>query len=137
MAAKNDNLIKIFISIFSVLVGVFGTYLINTYLTSHHADATAETVDGVYVFLKSNPSPNSYVPLGQVASNPLERTIQSTSGKKGGAVVINVLQSILAEISFQNRIVAIVRLAKEEYPNVDGVKFNSDLTSCEAIKFNR
>lgn len=138
MATKkqSDHLVTILVAIISVSIGVFGKYIIDNYLTSYSGAAKTETVEGVYVFLKSHPEPDSYIPLGQVASNPLERTIQAANGRKGGDAFLNVMQSLFAEASMANRLNAIVRLAKEQHPDVEGVIFNSDLTSCEAIKFN-
>jgi hypothetical protein len=136
---KSDYRARIIVAIIGVigiLIGTFGTIIIKPKIeTPPPGEAKVDQYNGVYVFIRSNPK-SDYDIITTVETNSLNRAVESASGKKGFWKVLgNATESLLKDLSFENRINAITEEARKVYPDVQGLVFIDDLTKCQVIKF--
>ena len=98
--------------------------------------AKTEKVEGLFVFIKSEPTA-AYNTIGTIKSKDVfERASEVGVGKeKTGTVLKNILKSALEEIPFDKKLLLMASEAKDEYPNSQGIIFDSNLNSCSVIQF--
>jgi len=101
----------------------------NTSINNSKASATAQTVNGIYVFVKSKPT-SRYDFLGAIELKWYDKL--TTLDQQNLESVIHNLTGIL---SFRDNLVNTINEVKQKYPSADGVIFDDDMGRCEAIKF--
>lgn len=95
------------------------------------ARSHVKQVAGVYVFIMSEPT-EAYDKLGDVRFGWYDKFL-SLSSKS----ISQVSADVLASLSFDKNLNNSINEVKLKFPNVEGVIFNDDATTCTAFKFKR
>ncbi len=93
------------------------------------ANATAQTVNGVYIFIKCKPTSN-YDFLGSIQLNWYDKLMQTDKTN-----LESVVHNITSLVSFSDNLENTLNQVKQKYPTADGIIFDDDMSKCEAIKF--
>ncbi|MCH8903561.1 MAG: hypothetical protein IIA45_06580 [Bacteroidetes bacterium] len=98
--------------------------------------AKTQKIEGLYVFIKSEPTA-PYNTIGTIKSKDVfERAIEVGVGEeKAGTVLKNIIKSALEEIPFEKKLSLMASEAKDKYPNAEGIIFTSNLNNCSVIRF--
>jgi len=143
--AKSQNRTNITVAIIGLL-GVF----IGTFGMKYYEDNYGEKIlpknnvayvedyknSGIYIFFRSRPHSDNYTVIGTVDGNAILRAIENAEGKKGlGNILKGLGNSVLNDLSFENRLDKVVEQTIKDYKGVEGIIFSKDLTKGEAIKF--
>jgi hypothetical protein len=94
-----------------------------------NAEARAEKVSGIYIFIKSKPS-QPYDFLGSLQLKWYDKLMQIEQGNLQ-STIFNISSIIDFNDNLQNTIIQV----KQKYPNVEALIFNDNMNVCEAIKF--
>ncbi|HKR03141.1 MAG TPA: hypothetical protein VJY62_00790 [Bacteroidia bacterium] len=130
------------IGLIGICVGTFGTLIIKPNVEQSKPippdHSLVQQFQGVYLYIRSKPENVNYTSLGIINANSLTRAVENANHKKGfGNILESVGKSVVKDLSFENRLSAIIEGAKNYNPEVQGVIFLKDLTECELIKFNK
>jgi hypothetical protein len=98
-------------------------------------EATVNNIRGLYVFVLSEPQV-SYEVIGPVKNDIGKQLNESTSGKtKAGKIIGGILGTAAKNVNFQQLMNNMIDLAKEQYPNAEGIIFDNNLSNARVIKF--
>ncbi|MEQ8474787.1 MAG: hypothetical protein RIB54_01025 [Fulvivirga sp.] len=98
-------------------------------------EAKVNNIRGLYVFILSEPQVG-YEVIGQVKNDIGKQLNESTSGKtQAGKIIGGVLGTAAKNISFQQLMNNMIDLAKEQYPNAEGIIFDNNLSNARVIIF--
>ena len=92
-------------------------------------------INGVLIFIKTNPI-CKYTVLGVCKNDLLDQVGSATKEKKFGQVIKGLFDVSNQNMDFQKLLDNMVEKAKKEHPEVEGLIFKENLSSCEIIKFN-
>ena len=115
---KSQNRTKVFIAfigLIGIIVGTFGTTIYNQYFSgtitvpSDNSLSYAMKQNGIYIFFRSIPH-DKYIKLGTpINTDVASRAIENAEGKKGlGNILKGVSNSLLKDLSFENRLTSII-----------------------------
>ena len=93
--------------------------------------AIVEKVNGVDIYLFSKPI-TKYKYMGSLDISIYDRIIDIEKQS-----VQSVLNNIKGFLNIENNITNIILDARKQYSNFDGVIFNSDLSRCEIIEYEK
>ncbi len=101
----------------------------NSFTSQSNSNATAETMNGVYIFIKSKPV-KKYDFLGAIElkwydklTDLDQQNLQST------------IKNITGIVSFSDNLENTLTQVKQKYPTADGIIFDDEMSRCEVIKF--
>lgn len=97
--------------------------------SDYKAEATAQTVNGVYVFVKCKPTAK-YDFVGAIELKWYDKLTQLDQQS-----LETVIHNLTGVLSFSDNLVNTINEIKQKYPTADGVIFDDDMSRCEAIKF--
>jgi hypothetical protein len=97
--------------------------------TDPNARATAEKMNGFYVFIKSKPQ-TEYEFLGSE-----NVTLYSKLTQLNELSVQSAISNIKSLISFSDNLQTTLNQLRQKFPTADGVVFDDDMGKCEIIKF--
>ena len=118
---------KFSLYIFFVTILLFACSKKNT--VDDRAFAKVETMNGVYIFIKSKPAA-PYDFLGSIELKWYEKL-----SKLSDQNLTSAIKNITGIISFSDNLENTLSEIKQKYPSADGVIFDDEMNRCEVVKF--
>lgn len=101
----------------------------NSLTTESKSNATAETMNGIYIFIKSKPT-NKYDFLGSIELKWYDKLTELEQQN-----IQSAIKNLTGIISFSDNLENTLTQVKQKYPTADGVIFDDEMSRCEVIKF--
>lgn len=98
-------------------------------------EATVSQINGLHVFIYSQPQ-SAFRQLGIINGDYFGQMKEATdSEKKFGRKLLDALTTTAENIDFKSKLEMMVKLAKDEYQDADGVIFESEMNQAKVIQF--
>ena len=97
--------------------------------SDHKANATVQTVNDLYIFIKSKPT-SEYDFLGAIELKWYDKIT-----KLDEQSLSSVIHNLAGIVSFSDNLVNTLKEVAQKYPAAEGIIFDDDMSRCEVIKF--
>ena len=101
----------------------------NNLISENKSNSTAETMNGIYIFIKSKPT-SKYDFLGSIELKWYDKLTELEQQNLQSAI-----KNLTGIISFSDNLENTLTQVKQKYPTADGVIFDDEMSRCEVIKF--